>query len=124
MSAKESRLVYTRRGEKYWPYADRFQPYAEVVTMADNGAEDWDRPRSARWGVQGTVIDRSDAHGLCYCVRHRDDSMGWYAPNELELADGGNEACINNARTERVYHPVHYQLEARLHTTKTGAGKK
>lgn len=40
-----------------------------------------------KWGIKGIIIDRHDAHGLCYDVRHEDGSIGTYCPDELRLIE-------------------------------------
>ena len=70
----------------YWPTDEELQYGTKVRTTVDAGANDWTAEGRAkrRWGARGTVIDRSDAHGLCYGVRHKDGSVAWYEPTELE----------------------------------------
>lgn len=36
------------------------------------------------YGVRGQIVDRSDAHGVCYGVKIGDEVI-WYDPEELEL---------------------------------------
>src|SRR3990172_8985073 len=68
-----------------WPKTSRLQYATVVLTTKDAGSIDWVRPRrNVRWGTVGTIIDRSDAHGLCYLVKHTDSSEAWYEPDELE----------------------------------------
>lgn len=70
----------------YWPEDDPFPYGTKVVTTKDAGGTDWSGLSRAhnRWGATGTVIDRSDAHGLCYRVSHGDGTTAWYDPQELE----------------------------------------
>jgi hypothetical protein len=42
-----------------------------------------------RWNVQGIVVGHHDSHGLCYDIRHEDDSIGCYDPSELEVIGEG-----------------------------------
>ncbi len=56
-----------------------------VRTLADAGNDDWSEPRKPQWGAEGVVIHVHDAHGLCYRVRHEDDTVCVYDPEELEL---------------------------------------
>lgn len=37
-----------------------------------------------QWGVTGEVTHVHHSHGLCYRVRHQDESAGVYEPTELE----------------------------------------
>lgn len=46
--------------------------------------EAWEK---RQWGVQGTVVSHSDSHGLCYEVRHPDNSTGYYDPSELKVVE-------------------------------------
>lgn len=73
-----------------WRPVDRILPLGTVVrTTEDAGADDWNPLvlENRRWGAVGTVIYRSDAHGLCYHVRHADGgSEAWYEPAELEYS--------------------------------------
>jgi hypothetical protein len=41
--------------------------------------------KERQWGVQGTVVSHSDAHGLCYEVLHPDSTVGFYDPSEIEV---------------------------------------
>lgn len=70
----------------YWPVDDSFQYGTRVQTTVDACGHDWthEAQLERKWGVEGTVIDRSDSHGLCYHVRHADGSDGWYDPAELQ----------------------------------------
>jgi len=53
----------------------------------DTTVTDWSTPSRAcvQWGAEGSIIDRSDAHGVCYGVRHDDGTAAWYALSELAL---------------------------------------
>ncbi len=55
--------------------------------------EEWtaDGWASKQWGVYGTVVMYHDSHGLCYEVRHDDESMGAYDPTELEVIRENDE---------------------------------
>ena len=69
---------------KYWPSTDRFPLNTRVRTthrVTDDGV--WQRPSERRWGVTGTIINRNDAHGVCYVVRHDDGTEAGYDPREL-----------------------------------------
>ena len=50
----------------------------------------WVNKKARRWGVTGTVVQRSDAHGECFRVYH-DDPEGpdsaWYETRELTEID-------------------------------------
>lgn len=39
--------------------------------------------RTRQDGVRGVIVGHHDSHGLCYDVRHEDDSIGCYSPWEL-----------------------------------------
>jgi hypothetical protein len=41
--------------------------------------------KSRRWGVQGTIINHHDSHGLCYEVRHHNGTVGYYDPSEFQV---------------------------------------
>jgi hypothetical protein len=73
--------------ETYWPESERFQLGTKVITTEDAGGKDWViSPHNNRlWGEVGIIMDRSDAHGLCYQVRYVDGERGWFEPEELEL---------------------------------------
>jgi len=70
----------------YCPTNDRLLHNTKVRTTKDAGAKDWSdhARRNLRWGTRGVVIDRSDAYGLYYRVRHEDGSKAWYESAELE----------------------------------------
>jgi hypothetical protein len=38
-----------------------------------------------KWDVHGVILSHSDAHGLCYLVRHSDASKAFYDPSEFEV---------------------------------------
>ncbi len=57
-----------------------------VRTTQDARSNGWSSPRYPRWGVLGTTMKRSDAHGLCWLVRHTDGFEEWYDDEELEVA--------------------------------------
>jgi hypothetical protein len=65
------------------------EPRTHVRTTRDAGADDWSAEalKSRQWGVQGVVIRSSNAHGLCYLVRHPDGTQGWYEAEELVRDD-------------------------------------
>ena len=69
----------------YWPSDDGFPYGTRVSTTEDHGDESWlpEARLKCRWGEEGIVVDRSDAHGLCYRVRHNDGSDAWYNPDEI-----------------------------------------
>lgn len=50
---------------------------------------DWteEARRARKFGVLGTVIRKHNSHGLCYVVRHDDDTIACYEPQELAPAD-------------------------------------
>jgi len=58
-----------------------------ALTLKDAGGKNWsDETRSGcRWGVIGQVINYSNSHGLCFRVRHGDDTDAWYDPEELKF---------------------------------------
>jgi len=68
------------------PTEESLQIGTQVLTTEDAGADDWAEEAKAKrkWGVTGTVVDRSDSHGLCYRVKHEDGSTAWYEPAELK----------------------------------------
>lgn len=41
--------------------------------------------RSKRAGMTGKIVQHYDAHGLCYEIYHDDGTIGYYAPEELEV---------------------------------------
>jgi ribosomal protein L21E len=64
------------------------------VVMLDLSITDWENPGTRVKGATGHIIRVSNAHGLCYQVRHGfngylpaciQGSLGWYEPHELEL---------------------------------------
>ena len=69
-----------------WPADEPLQFGTKVRTTEDAGSNDWTAAGRAqrRWGEKGVVMDRSDSHGLCFCVRHQDGTKAWYEPDELE----------------------------------------
>lgn len=71
------------RPDCFWPVGDGFPFGTRVRTIADAGGKDWTDTEARRWGADGVVVDRSDSHGLCYCVRYMDGSEGWFDPAEL-----------------------------------------
>lgn len=73
------------RPDCFWPTGEPLQFGTKVRTTCDAGGEDWTDTMARRWGVDGVVVDRSDAHGLCYCVRYTDGSEGWFDPAELAM---------------------------------------
>jgi hypothetical protein len=76
-------MITSGNGNKVWP---PIMPETEVVTSKANPeVDDWTEETLAqrRWGVVGKVITHSDAHGLCYKVRHQDGSVAWYDSAEL-----------------------------------------
>ena len=69
----------------------------KVITTKDAGRDDWYDPGVRCWGVKGTIIDRSDAHGLCFKVAYDKVAYGgdfdviidaWFDHDELELDNG------------------------------------
>jgi hypothetical protein len=78
-------LIGQRKPKISWPKAEKLQRGMVVKTVADAGAEDWAEPDARQWGVAGVVIDRSDAHGCCYCVVHPDGVLAWYEYSELAV---------------------------------------
>jgi hypothetical protein len=42
----------------------------------------WNR---RQWGIEGVVTSRHDSHGICYEIRHPDNSTGVYDPSEIEV---------------------------------------
>lgn len=40
-----------------------------------------------KWGVQGSIIEHSDSHGLCYKVQHDDGTVAWYDLSELSTPE-------------------------------------
>lgn len=57
-----------------------------VRTHLDFEISDWsaDTIATRRDDATGQVVDKSDAHGLCYQVKHDDGTTSWYEPHELE----------------------------------------
>lgn len=41
--------------------------------------------KKRRWGVRGRIFSHSDAHGLCYKIRHADGEVAWYDPSEFTV---------------------------------------
>lgn len=39
--------------------------------------------KKRRWNARGAIVSYSDAHGLCYKVRHDDGHEAWYDPSEF-----------------------------------------
>jgi len=75
------------------PYPPRrnFSLLDRIVTTSDSGSRDWSlfsQARQRRWGVSGTIVGRSDAHGLCFEVIYDDGGYDWFEPEELELKNG------------------------------------
>jgi hypothetical protein len=55
-------------------------------------SSDWDpkATRARRWNVTGTIVDVSNAHGVCYQVLHKDpDGLAWYERRELQCFTPG-----------------------------------
>lgn len=71
--------------ERFWPRNEKFQIGTIIKTTSDNGSDDWCNAGKRSWNKNGIVIDRSDAHGLCYEIVHDDGSIAWYEPEELEV---------------------------------------
>jgi len=40
-----------------------------------------------KWGLQGTILNYHDSHGLYYEVLHEDGIKGCYHPSELEVVN-------------------------------------
>jgi hypothetical protein len=65
---------------------------ATVETIRpDLESTDWEPEalKNRRWGVSGTVVGRSDAHGLCFIVEHEDGTTAWYERRELKRYSPG-----------------------------------
>lgn len=45
---------------------------------------DWAKDVVRRFGATGVICSESNAHGICYEVKHDDQTIGWYEPRELE----------------------------------------
>ena len=41
--------------------------------------------KAKRWNDKGVIIGHSDAHGLCYEVRHSNGSKAYYGPKEFRV---------------------------------------
>ncbi len=55
------------------------------VTTLHSKTDDWsfEAKQARKWGVNGTVTDLSNSHGLCYEIKHDDSSVAWYDPSEF-----------------------------------------
>lgn len=86
----------------------RLEINARVLTVkTDNPSTDWQEGARAGcvYGIQGQVVRVSDAHGLCYFVRHLwyDQNVdGWYDPDELvEVTDEDIAVLLQEAVAHR-----------------------
>jgi hypothetical protein len=65
------------------------KPGTRVKTTQQNESmsDDWTLYAQERrkWGVEETVTDHHDSHGLCYDVKHDDGTEGTYDPSEFEV---------------------------------------
>jgi hypothetical protein len=79
------------RTDKKWPPID---PGTTVLTMVPNLAKrkEWTKVawESRQWGVTGTVLEHHDSHGLYYDVEHKDGSIGFYDPSEIQALVSNN----------------------------------
>jgi hypothetical protein len=56
-----------------------------------------------QWGIVGTIVSDSNAHGVSYEVQHADGSIGFYDPSELKGAPQVFDADnIHRSRQEEV----------------------
>ena len=64
-------------------------PETSVVTTQANPhlTDEWTVEEKTRriWGAQGHVIAHHDSHGLCYEIRHSDESVGCYDSSEFRI---------------------------------------
>lgn len=58
--------------------------FAVETVETEKKSDDWNEPGDRKFGVKGVIVDESDAHGLCYKVKHEDGTFGWYDPWELK----------------------------------------
>ena len=70
----------------------------KVRTTKSAGSTDWSDPSraDAKWGVDGTIVQHSNSHGLIYKVLHDCGSTAWYEPAELTVF---SEPCKVNTST-------------------------
>ncbi len=66
------------------PSALRVDSKVETVKPKKEST-DWDPMalQARRWGVSGHIVEKSDAHGEVFKVRHSDGGTAWYEPREL-----------------------------------------
>lgn len=67
-----------------------FAAGTRVRTMKSDGSRDWAaRAReNVQWRTVGTIVQKSDSHGLCYEVQHDDGTCAWYNHGELVKIGG------------------------------------
>ena len=62
---------------------------AMVKTTQENPAlkDEWTEEghKERKWDIEGTIIEYSDSHGLCYKILHEDNTTGWYDRSEFEI---------------------------------------
>lgn len=58
--------------------------FGVTTVETEKKSDDWNEPGDRKFGVKGVIVDESDAHGLCYKVKHEDGTFGWYDPWELK----------------------------------------
>lgn len=80
---------------------------ARVETTEPNESlrQEWlpDVWEKRQWGVAGTIVSDSNAHGVSYEVEHPDGSTGHYDPSELKLTQKAFDADnIDRPRQEEV----------------------
>jgi hypothetical protein len=78
-----------------WPKDTPFRQGAYVRTrLIRTESTDWspEALRLRRFGVTGVVVDFSDSHGLIFAVQHRDGSIAYYEPQELEVLPAAPQA--------------------------------
>lgn len=60
---------------------------AAIYTLKPDPDSDFvdEAKKHQKWGMLGQISEVSNSHGLCYRVRHSDDTSAWYQPTELKL---------------------------------------
>lgn len=65
------------------------QIFPEVIQVVTKQLITFDWTKEAlvnrKSGMNGIIIGYSNAHGLCYLIKHEDGICAWYDPKELEL---------------------------------------
>ena len=62
-------------------------PGTKVRTLSEHGVFVAEARKKRQWGVEGTIQEHHDSHGLFYNIKHSDGTIGPYEPSEFEILE-------------------------------------